>query len=92
LLKTIPQVDRILTTGGPGSWSARKLCLDEWQRIASPEITILAAVGLPVPPIDLLRCDSQIREIHVGRAARIPPEIGGQVSRIQIARLKGQPA
>lgn len=89
-LKTIPQVDRILTTGGPGSWPARKLRLHYWQRYAAPEITILAGAGLMDTVITDLRRDQQIREIHIGRAARIPHETGGRVSRIQVAQLKGR--
>lgn len=91
-LKTIPQVDRILTTGGPGSWPARKLRLHYWQRYAAPEITILAGAGMMDTVIMDLRRDQQIREIHIGRAARIPRESGGQVSRIQVAQLKGRPS
>jgi copper homeostasis protein len=88
-LKTIPQVDRILTTGGPGTWPERKLRLHLWQRCASPEITILAGAGLLEPVITDLCGDSEISEIHIGRAARIPKETSGKVSRGQVARLKG---
>jgi copper homeostasis protein len=91
-LKTIPQVDRILTTGGPGSWPARKLRLHCWQRHAAPEITIIAGAGLLKTVIRDLSRDSQISEMHIGRAARIPPETTGQVSRIQVAQLKGRRA
>jgi copper homeostasis protein len=92
VLKTVPQVDRILTTGGPGSWPARKLRLHHWQRCAAPEITILAGAGLLEPVITDLRDDLQISEIHIGRAARIPQETSGKVSRIQVAQLKGPSA
>ena len=91
-LKTIPQVDHILTTGGPGSWPARKLRLHYWQRYAAPEITILAGAGLLETVISDLRRDVEIREMHVGRAARIPRETSGKVCRIQVAQLKGHRA
>lgn len=91
-LKSIPQVDRILTIGGHGTWAARKLRLQSWQRHASPEITIMAGAGLLADVIADLRGDPEIREMHVGRAARIPQETGGRVSRLQVVRLKGQPA
>lgn len=90
ILKTVPQVDRILTTGGPGSWPARKLRLHYWQRCAAPEITLLVGAGLLEPVIADLRRDHQIAEIHIGRAARIPQRPDGRVSRIQVAQLKGR--
>jgi copper homeostasis protein len=92
-LKTVPQVDRILTTGERGgetdSWPERKLRLHDWQRRATPEITILAGAGTLETVINDLRRDLEITEMHIGRAARIPPETGGQVNRLQVARIKG---
>ncbi len=92
-LKTVPQVDRILTTGETGGhsdpWSERKLRLQYWQNCAAPEITILAGAGMVPAVINDLRNDERIFEMHVGRAARIPQEIDGRVSRVQVAKLKG---
>jgi len=88
-LKTIPQVDRILTVGGTGAWPERKVRLHEWQRIAAPEITILAGAGLLLPVITDLWLDSHISEVHIGRAARVPQETSGLVSRMQVAQVKG---
>ena len=91
-LKTLPQVDRILTVGGSGEWPHRRACLHEWQRRASPEIKILAGAGLQERVFQDLMADPCIGEIHIGRAARIPQENGGRVSRIQVAQLKGSSA
>lgn len=88
-LKTIPQVDRILTVGGTGGWPERKVRLHEWQKMAAPEITILAGAGLLLPVITDLWLDSQISEVHIGRAARVPQETDGLVSRVQVAQVKG---
>ena len=88
-LKTVPQVDRILTIGGHGSWPERKVRLHHWQEAADPEITILAGGGVLTSVIADLRSDTRISEVHVGRAARMPQETGGQVSRVQVAQLKG---
>jgi copper homeostasis protein len=88
-LKNLPQVDRILTVGGTGAWPERKRRLHNWQQMASPEITILAGAGLLLPVITDLWLDSQISEVHIGRAARVPQETGGTVSRVQVAQLKG---
>ena len=91
-LKTVAQVDRILTIGGSGSWPERQLRLHQWQRNAAPEIKLLAGAGLLKPVIRDLQLDPYIGEIHIGRAARIPPETGGKVSRVQVALLKGPTA
>jgi len=89
VLKTIPRVDRILTVGGTGTWPERKARLHAWQRMAAPEITVLAGAGLVLPVITDLWLDSQISEVHIGRAARVPQETGGLVSRVQVAQVKG---
>jgi copper homeostasis protein len=91
-LKTVPQVDRILTIGGSGSWPERQSRLHQWQHCAAPEIKLLAGAGLLEPVIRDLQMDPYIGEIHIGRAARIPQENTGKVSRVQVAQLKGAPA
>jgi len=88
-LKTISQVDRILTIGGGGSWLTRKARLHGWQQHAQPQITILAGTGVLPSVIADLAADATIEELHVGRAARSPCETSGCVSRLQVARLKG---
>ncbi len=91
-LKTIPQIDRILTNGGTGTWAERKSRLHYWQQLASPEITILVGGGLREAVIADLQDDKHIKEIHVGRAARIPRAAAGRVSREQVAQIKGSSA
>jgi copper homeostasis protein len=91
-LKTLPQVVRILTIGGSGTWPERRLRLHQWQQEAAPEIKILAGAGLQERVFQDLRADLYISEVHIGRAARIPQETSGRVSRIQVAQLKGSPA
>ena len=87
--KTIPQVDRILTVGGSGSWCQRKLRLSEWQQAAAPEITLIVGAGIDMPVIEDIQRDSTITEVHFGRAARVPQQTSGTVSRHQVALLKG---
>ncbi|MGH9534787.1 MAG: copper homeostasis protein CutC [Terriglobales bacterium] len=69
-LKTCEQVDLVLTAGGGGEWAAR---LENWRRwpiLARPEMTIVAAGGLDVAAIAELRARTELRQFHVGRAAR----------------------
>jgi copper homeostasis protein len=82
-LKGVPMVDRILTGGGSGSWAVRKARLQFWQQHASPQIKILFGAGLQSVS------DSAIEEVHIGRAARNPPEHHAPVCRAKVAELKG---
>lgn len=69
-IKTLSQVDRILSSGGAGEWEARMQRLDDYSRRAAPEIKIIAGGGIAGDEIAGLRRSTRIREFHVGRAAR----------------------
>jgi copper homeostasis protein len=87
-LKENPQVDRVLTSGGEGSWSVRRERLLDLQRAAAPQIRMIVAAGLCSSVLaDRGEAFEQL-EVHVGRAARIPPLTSGIISRNQIASLK----
>jgi copper homeostasis protein len=87
-LKQLPQIDRVLTSGGEGSWAERKTRLLEWQRAAAPQIKIIVAAGLCAS--SLAETSEELRdiEVHVGRAARVPQVTSGTVSRSELASLK----
>jgi copper homeostasis protein len=87
-LKQIPQIDRILTTGGEGSWAERKKRLSAWQEAASPEISILVGAGVCAATLADIASDAHAMEVHVGRAARIPQTVEGIVDRERVASLK----
>jgi copper homeostasis protein len=87
-LRQLPQIDRILTSGGEGSWAERKTRLLEWQRAAAPGIKIIVAAGLCVSSLAAMSEDSSGIEVHVGRAARTPQMTSGTVIRSQVAALK----
>jgi len=87
-LKQIPQIDRILTTGGEGSWAERKERLTGWQSAASPEIRILVGAGLCADTLAGIGRDAHAMEVHVGRAARVPQTVEGVVNRDRVALLK----
>ncbi|HTU46719.1 MAG TPA: copper homeostasis protein CutC [Bryobacteraceae bacterium] len=86
--KTLPQIDRILTSGGDGSWQQRKARLLEWRAAAEPEIRILIGVGLQTSVLTEMANHSEDFEFHAGRAARFPHTTAGLVSREQVAKLK----
>jgi copper homeostasis protein len=87
-LKQLPQIDRVLTNGGEGSWVERKVRLVEWQRAAAPQIKVVLAAGLCASSLTEASQEVSDVEVHVGRAARIPQVISGNVCRAQVASLK----
>ena len=70
-VRTRPQIDRILTNGGPGDWARRSRRLQEYCQAAGPGLTILAGGGLDEAAIRQLARSGVISEVHVGRAARV---------------------
>ncbi len=87
-LKQIAHLDRILTTGGPGTWPERKARLLRWQRAAAPGIKLLTGAGLCSAVLADLASTSELKEIHIGRAARIPQSVEGSVTREAVRSLK----
>lgn len=87
-LKTIGQIEHILTSGGKDDWPRRKRRLLEWQRAASPEITILVAAGLDSRVLQDLNREPLPFEFHVGRAARKGHQVSNPIDHAQIASLK----
>jgi copper homeostasis protein len=79
-LRKFEQVDRILTRGGGNSLSRQIENLVAYEKAAEPEIKILAGGGLDAVKIKAIRAAANIREFHVGRAARMPARIDGAVS------------
>lgn len=88
VLKGFPQVDRILTSGGPAPWAEKVAGLAALAAAAWPEITILLGGGVTPEAIQLIRSQTQIREFHAGRAARVPETVDGVVSAGGVAALR----
>jgi copper homeostasis protein len=78
-LKSLPQVDRILSSGGSGELEKRRGRLAAYEQAAAPEIGIIAGGGIDRNAIELLRHTTAIREFHVGRAAREEFSVAGAV-------------
>jgi copper homeostasis protein len=87
-LRTLPQIDRILTAGGIGDWPARCRCLEEYVERAGPNVTILPGGGVDAQGLRMLAASGRIREAHVGRAACEPPVPGAPVSADRVRWLK----
>ena len=80
-LKTLPQFDRILVSPSNVPGVARIA------RLAAPELGIIAGGGLNAGTIRLLRASTDIREFHVGRAARRCGELGQPVEAARVRDL-----
>lgn len=87
-LKAFPQINRILTRAGNGSWSARRKMLDQLQFLAGPEIRMLFAIGRDTSHLQELHRSEHCYEVHVGRAARVSHVNSGAVSASYVAALK----
>ncbi|MGB7067977.1 MAG: copper homeostasis protein CutC [Pyrinomonadaceae bacterium] len=82
-IKDNGQVDRILAHGGMGTSAERIDRLAGYAASAAPEIQILAGGRVDVQMIREIRLRTQIREFHIGSAARI----GGTVNVGLVRRL-----
>lgn len=70
-IRTLPNVDRILTSGGTDyCWAERRKTLENLQELAIPAITIVTGGGLDERGLELLAASPALNEFHVGRAAR----------------------
>lgn len=78
-LKTLSQVDRILTHGGDGNWGERIRLFDAYQRRAHPEIHILTGGGLNLERMNSILEQTQVREFHLGRAVHASSNPFGKI-------------
>jgi copper homeostasis protein len=69
-IKSLTQVNRILTNGGDGNWIMRRRRLEDLQRLAGSEIGVITGGGLNEEGLRCLAESPLLTEFHVGRAAR----------------------
>jgi copper homeostasis protein len=86
-LKRHDQIDRILISGGrePTLRAERLAAID---RVAGPEMRVIAGGGIDERAISIIRAATRLTEFHVGRAARTPPEVDGAVDEQRVRELK----
>jgi len=78
-IKRLPQVDRVLSHGGTDGLDSRVQRLKQYARMGAPELIILAGGGINDDAISQITCATNIREFHVGRAARSQFQVEGSV-------------
>lgn len=86
-IKRLPQVDRVLSHGGTDELSLRAQRLDQYEKAAAPELTIVAGGGIDSEAIVKIGRNTRIREFHVGRAARAGFEVEGDVRASLVSSL-----
>jgi copper homeostasis protein len=83
--KNFGQIDRVLTSGGNGSWNERRKALEHLQQLAGPGVTVLAGGGLNEDTLPWLMESRLVKEFHVGRGAR---DSSGKLKSSRIAGLR----
>jgi|SRR6185436_8295492 len=86
-IKRLAQVDRILSSGSSDSLARKVEQFELYQRLASPEIGIIAGGGIDLKAIEILISVTKIREFHVGRAARLDNQADGEVMTELVSEL-----
>ncbi len=86
-LKGHRQIDKILTSGGGAPWLDKVEGFEIWEKAARPEIAILAGGGIDFEAVKLIRRKTNIREFHVGSAAREGDRVDGAIQADRVREL-----
>lgn len=86
-IKRLTHIDRVLSSGGTDELKLRVQRLDEYEKAAAPELTIIAGGGIDGDAIPMIVRETKIREFHVGRAARAKFQVEGDVQSSLVSRL-----
>jgi copper homeostasis protein len=87
-LTSIPQVDRILTSGGDASPASRCERLRAYVARARGRVEIIAGSGVDAGTMAFFARTKCVREVHVGRAARLGGDANAPVSAPLVRRLR----
>jgi copper homeostasis protein len=86
-IAALPQIDRILTSGGSGTPGERADRLAEYSARAGERLTIIAGYAVDEAMIAAIVRTGCVREAHVGRAVREDDRQDGPVSAERVRRL-----
>ena len=84
----LPQIDRILTSGGDGDWPARCRRFKDYATRVGARITFLPGGGIDDQALVALAASKSVSEAHVGKAAREPQVATAPVSETRVHLLK----
>ena len=86
-LKQHPQIDCVLTSGGPEPWAAKAPAFAQWEQVARPEIGMLVGGGTDREAMARLLEGTPIRAFHLGRAVREGERLDGPVQAERVRRF-----
>jgi copper homeostasis protein len=86
-LAQVPQIDRVLLSGGTGDWTTGVPQLARLAALAPRGIALIAGYGVGTGAIAALRAAGVPCEVHVGRAARTPPAQDAPVDEVRVRAL-----
>lgn len=86
-LAAVPQIDRILTSGGSGTPDARCARLAGYAARAGERLTVIAGSDVDEAMVAAIARAGCVREVHVGRAARDGVTRDAIVSADRVRRL-----
>jgi len=86
-IKTLLQVDRVLSSGGADDLESRMQRLGQYANAAAPELIIVAGGGVDGDAVLKIGRETNIRELHVGRAARAGFQVEGSVQASLVSDL-----
>jgi len=86
-LRRCSAIDRVLSGGGAGSWASRARALVRLQAAIAP-VRVIVGGGVSMEGIDALASCSSLRELHVGRLARMGESYGAPVDAGIVATLR----
>jgi copper homeostasis protein len=86
-LRNCRQIDRILTSGGPGDWSEKLERLARYREATGGHPIILVGGGVDASVIKVVRSKTDLTEFHIGRAARVPAAFNGSVQSARVQDL-----
>lgn len=87
VMKHLPQVDRVLSHGGADGLELRVQRLKQYATIGEPELIVVAGGGINNDAISQISRETNIREFHVGRAARSQFQVDGTVQASLVSAL-----
>jgi copper homeostasis protein len=82
-------VDRVLSGGGAGTWTERTARLVDLQARIAP-VQVIVGGGVTSESVPVLAAESTLRELHVGRLARVRASFTEPVDPAVVAALRQQ--
>ncbi|HKE30373.1 MAG TPA: copper homeostasis protein CutC [Candidatus Angelobacter sp.] len=86
-LRQCGQIDRVLTSGGPGNWADKIDRLARYQQATGGHPIILVGGGVDASVLKAICTKTNLAEFHIGRAVRVPAAVNGSVQSARVNEL-----